>query len=52
MLLSFQVDGYKLFDETVHFNMHAHKRFKRLQENIFKQQIGSKQYDVLKSAVI
>ena len=52
MLLSFEVDGYKLFDEPVIFSMKALKKFKRLHENIFTQRIGSKEYNVLKSAVI
>lgn len=52
MLLSFQVDGYKLFDESVNFSMHALKKFKRLQENVYTQRIGSKEYNVLKSAII
>jgi len=52
MLLSFEVDGYKLFDEKVNFSMHALKKFKRLQENIYNQKIGNKEYNVLKSAII
>ncbi len=52
MLLSFQVDGYKLFDQKVCFSMHALGKFKRLQENVYTQKIGSKNYHVLKSAVI
>lgn len=52
MLLSFEVDGYKLFDEGVNFSMHALKKFKRLQENIYTQKIGNKEYNVLKSAII
>lgn len=52
MLLSFEVNGYKLFDEPVNFSMHALKKFKRLQENIFTQKIENKEYNVLKSAII
>ena len=52
MLLSFEVDGYKLFDETVHFSMHALKKFKRLQENVYTQNIANKEYNALKSAII
>ena len=52
MLLSFEVDGYKLFDESVNFSMHALKKFKRLQENVYTQKIGNKEYNVLKSAII
>ena len=52
MLLSFEVDGYKLFDEGVNFSMHALNKFKRLQENVYTQKIGNKEYRVLKSAVI
>lgn len=52
MLLSFEVDGYKLFDERVSFSMKALKKFKRLQENIYVQKIGNKEYNALKSAII
>ena len=52
MLLSFEVDGYKLFDERVIFSMNALKKFKRLQENIYTQKVGNKEYNVLKSAII
>ena len=52
MLLSFEVDGYKLFDEPVCFSMHALKKFKRLQENIYTQRVGNKEYNALKSAII
>ena len=52
MLLSFEVDGYKLFDERVCFSMHALKKFKRLHENVYTQRIGSKEYNALKSAII
>jgi len=52
MLLSFEVDGYKLFDEPVCFSMHALKKFKRLNENVYTQKVGNKSYDVLKSAII
>ena len=52
MLLSFEVDGYKLFDDPVNFSMHALKKFKRLQENIYTKKIMSKEYNVLKSAII
>ena len=52
MLLSFEVNGYKLFDDSVNFSMHALKKFKRLQENVYTQKIGNKEYNVLKSAII
>lgn len=52
MLLSFEVDGYKLFDEGVNFSMHALKKFRRLQENVYTQKIDNKEYNVLKSAII
>ena len=52
MLLSFEVDGYKLFDERVSFSMKALKKFKRLQENIYVQKVGNKEYNALKSAII
>ena len=52
MLLSFEVDGYKLFDERVNFSMHALKKFRRLQENVYTQRIGNREYNALKSAII
>ena len=33
MLLAFEVEGYKLFDDRVQFTMHANMRFKKLKEN-------------------
>lgn len=52
MLLTFEVDGYKLFDERISFSMTALRKFKRLQENVHVQKIGNKEYHALKSAII
>ena len=52
VLLTFEVDGYKLFDERISFSMTALRKFKRLQENIHVQKIGNKEYHALKSAII
>lgn len=52
MLLAFEVDGYKLFDERVEFSMHAQMRFKKLKENIYTKKINNKEIRALKSAII
>ena len=52
MLLGFEVEGYKLFDERVVFSMHANKRFKKLKENIYTKKIKNSEINALKSAII
>ena len=52
MLLAFEVNGYKVFDETIEFSMHANKRFKKLKENIYTKRINNKEINALKSAII
>ena len=34
MLLAFEVDGYKVFDERIKFDMNANMRFRKLKENM------------------
>jgi hypothetical protein len=52
MLLAFEVQGYKLFDEKVEFSMHANMRFKKLKENIYTKSIKNEEIHALKSAII
>ena len=52
MLLAFEVQGYKVFDERVEFSMHANKRFKKLKENVYTKIIKGKEISALKSAII
>ena len=52
MLLAFEVEGYKLFDERIVFSMHANKRFKKLKENIYSKKIKNQDINALKSAII
>ena len=52
MLLAFEVEGYKLFDERIEFTMHANMRFKKLKENIYTKTIKNKDIHALKSAII
>ena len=52
MLLSFEVEGYKVFDERIEFSMTANMRFKKLKENIYTKMIKGKEINALKSAII
>ena len=52
MLLAFEVEGYKLFDERIEFTMHANMRFKKLKENIYTKTIKNRDIHALKSAII
>lgn len=52
MLLAFEVEGYKLFDERIEFTMHANMRFKKLKENIYTKTIKNREINALKSAII
>ena len=52
MLLAFEVQGYKVFDEKVEFSMHANMRFKKLKENIYTKIVKGKEINALKSAII
>ena len=52
MLLSFEVEGYKVFDERIEFSMNANMRFKKLKENIYTKVIKGKEINALKSAII
>ena len=52
MLLAFEVQGYKVFDDRVEFSMHANMRFKKLKENIYTKIIKNKEINALKSAII
>ncbi len=52
MLLAFEVEGYKLFDDRVQFTMHANMRFKKLKENIYTKRIKNHDIHALKSAII
>ena len=52
MLLAFEVEGYKLFDQRIVFSMHANNRFKKLKENIYSVKIKNKEIKALKSAII
>ena len=52
MLLAFEVDGYKVFDERIEFDMNANMRFRKLKENIYTKTIKGKDIHALKSAII
>lgn len=52
MLLAFEVQGYKVFDDRVEFSMNANMRFKKLKENIYTKIIKGKEINALKSAII
>ena len=52
MLLAFEVDGYKVFDERIKFDMNANMRFRKLKENIYTKNIKGKDIHALKSAII
>ena len=52
MLLAFEVEGYKLFDDRLEFTMHANMRFKKLKENIYTKTIKNQDIHALKSAII
>ena len=52
MLLAFEVDGYKVFDERIKFDMNANMRFRKLKENIYTKKINGQNINALKSAII